>query len=360
MTASKAVHVPATAELERRYQRLLRGYPRSYRRAHGDEILTTLMDAAEPGRRRPTRADVVDLARGALRQRFRLPIGVSPVVTAVLAALVLGAIGAAASSWLAWQTAADLPAIGTARQIGATVLDAPRTATSVQRSDGGREIWPSVSVFYEPHRSDWTLASAQARLRAAGWTLGRVQQHAGVVGSSADGDETTGGDLTPLNGIDQVFDATRDGQVLRGSALTIITPEFERVMINVRISPAEPAWTPAAVAFGWLVGAVLGWLLAAWATYRLRARTLPSRLGALALSFTAIGLAAHPTTGLYATLSQLAFDNTTDIFRIAPPYRWVVTSPSAWLVMGTLIAGTGVLILAATGRPDTTQAATVA
>jgi hypothetical protein len=75
------------AALERRYRRLLRGYPRSYRRAHGDDLLTTLMDAAEPVRRRPTRADMVDLARGGLRQRFRLPMGVYPMVAAVLAAM---------------------------------------------------------------------------------------------------------------------------------------------------------------------------------------------------------------------------------------------------------------------------------
>ena len=37
--------------------------------------------------------DMVDLARGALRQRFRLPMGVYPVVAAVLAVLILGPVG---------------------------------------------------------------------------------------------------------------------------------------------------------------------------------------------------------------------------------------------------------------------------
>lgn len=114
-----------------------------------------------------------------------------------------------------------------------------------------------------------------------------------------------------------------------------------------------------AVAVGWLVGAVLGWLLTAWATYRLRRRPLPSRLAALILSVTAIGLAANPTIGLYATLSQRAF-KTIDIYGIAPPYRWVVSNPEAGLVMGTLIAGTGVLLLAATDWRGATQTATVA
>jgi hypothetical protein len=144
-----------------------------------------------------------------------------------------------------------------------------------------------------------------------------------------------------------------------GDALTITTPEKAAVLIRIRISPGEPAWAPVAVAVGWLVGAVLGWLLTAWATYRLRPRTLPSRLGALILSLTAIGLAADPTVGLYTTLSHLAF-STIDIGGIFPPYRWVVSSSAAWHVMGTLMAGAGILILAATGRQDTTQTATVA
>ncbi len=348
-TGTGMVHVPAHAELERWYQRLLWGYPRSYRQAHGDEILATLMDTAEPGRRRPTRADVVDLARGALRQRFRLPMGIAPVVAAVLAALILGAIGAASGSWLAWQTAAGLPSNGAARQLGAIVVGEPRTANTVNRNDGRREIWPSVNVFYDPHDSDWTLASAQARMRTAGWMPGRVQQ-------------TTGGAFArgkPLDSIHQVFEATRDGQILRGYTTTITTPGHENVIVHIRISPGEPGWAPVAVAVGWLVGAVLGWLLTAWATYRLRRRPLPSRLAALILSVTAIGLAANPTIGLYATLSQRAF-KTIDIYGIAPPYRWVVSNPEAGLVMGTLIAGTGVLLLAATGWRDATQTATVA
>jgi hypothetical protein len=352
VTASEAglVQVQAQAELERWYRRLLRAYPRSYRRAQGDDILATLMDAAEPGRSRPTRADVVDLARGALRQRFRLPMGVFPVVAAVLAALVLGAIGAASSSWLAWQTAANLPSNEAARQIGATVLGTPRPATTVNRNDGRRQNWPSVSVSYDPQQSDWTLASAHARLRAAGWTPGRVEQDVGTVGSSDDG---------PLEGMYQVFEAAHDGQVLQISALTITTPGHAGVLIHFNISAGEPAWAPVAVAVGWLVGAVLGWLLTAWAAYRLRRRALLSRLAALALSLIAIGLAAEPTIGLYTTLGHLAF-GTIDIYGIAPPYKWVVSSPATGLVLGTLLAGTGVLILAAAGRRDTTQTATLA
>jgi hypothetical protein len=348
------------AELERRYRRLLWAYPRSYRHAHGDDLLTTLMDAAEPGRSRPTRADVVDLARGALRQRFRLPLGVYPVVAALLAALILGAIGAASGSWLAWQTAADLPSNAAARQIGATVLGTPRTATTVSRNDGQREIWRSVSVFYDLERFDWTLASAQARLQAGGWTPGRVQQSdAGLVAGYVDDDPAGDVTPTPLDGINQTFGADRPHQVLRGSALTITTPGHENVLIQVSIFPREPALVSVAVVVGWCGGAMLGWLLTAWATYRLRSRWLPARLAALILGLSAIALAAHPTIGLYASLSQRVFSRI-DTIDTAPAYRWVVTSPAAGLVLGALLAGTGVLILAAAGRRDISRTATVA
>jgi hypothetical protein len=348
VTATGAVtsRPPAHTELERWYRRLLRAYPRSYRRTHGDEILATLMDAAEPARRRPTRTDVVDLARGALRQRFRLPLGVAPIVAAVLTALILGAVGAACGSWLAWQTAAELPSDAAATGIAATVLGGPQSPAGLDRAQGPRELWPAVTVNYEPHLSGWTLAEAQARLRAAGWTPGRVQRStAGVYA----GEES-------LDNFYQVFEATRDGYVLIGYALTITAPQAAGVDLRVSVRPAEPSWSPVAVALGWLAGAVAGWLLTGWASYRLRRRTLARRATVLMLGLTAVGLAAHPAIGLYVTLRQIAFGDA-DIYGVAPPYRWVVTTLPAGLIAGTLLAGVGILVLATTGRQRTARAA---
>lgn len=58
---------------------------------------------------------------------------------------------------------------------------------------------------------------------------------------------------------------------------------------------------------GWLAGALIGWLLTGWASYRLRRRALPVRAAAIVL-----GLAAHwavidATKGLYRRLGNLAF-----------------------------------------------------
>ncbi len=70
-------HMPArsgtsgTARLADRYRRLIAVYPTEYRRLRGEELIGTLLDAAAPGQRFPSPADVVDLTRGALRVRAR-------------------------------------------------------------------------------------------------------------------------------------------------------------------------------------------------------------------------------------------------------------------------------------------------
>ena len=55
--------------LERRCRRLLRAYPRWYRRQRGDEMLATLLEASKPGQRRPSARDVRALIMGGLRVR---------------------------------------------------------------------------------------------------------------------------------------------------------------------------------------------------------------------------------------------------------------------------------------------------
>ncbi len=55
--------------LERRYGRLLRAYPASYRRERGDEILSTLLEAASAGQGWPSLRDARALVMGGLRVR---------------------------------------------------------------------------------------------------------------------------------------------------------------------------------------------------------------------------------------------------------------------------------------------------
>jgi hypothetical protein len=96
--------------LERRFRRLLLAYPGRYRRRLGAEMVTTLLEMSGPGQDRPSRADVKDLIRGGLRQRFRLPAGRPlTILAAVLCAVIGGALGAAAGSWAGTLTFAGLP-----------------------------------------------------------------------------------------------------------------------------------------------------------------------------------------------------------------------------------------------------------
>jgi hypothetical protein len=57
--------------LERWYRRLLFAYPAGFRRERSDEVVSTLLSAAKPGRRAPSILDVVDLVVNGLRTRVR-------------------------------------------------------------------------------------------------------------------------------------------------------------------------------------------------------------------------------------------------------------------------------------------------
>ncbi len=75
----------ARAELEQRYRRLLRLYPREFRARRADEMLGVLMASAGKGRSRPTRSDVSDIVRGSLVMRLRGPRGGWPFTLAAFA-----------------------------------------------------------------------------------------------------------------------------------------------------------------------------------------------------------------------------------------------------------------------------------
>jgi hypothetical protein len=63
--------VSDSAELERRYRRLLACYPRAFRREHEHEILSVLMAGAPDGQQRPGLGEAADLIRSAIWMRLR-------------------------------------------------------------------------------------------------------------------------------------------------------------------------------------------------------------------------------------------------------------------------------------------------
>ena len=73
------------AELERRYRRLLRLYPREFRARRTDEMIGVLMASADDGQSRPARGDVRDIVRGSLLERLRGPRGGWPFALSAFA-----------------------------------------------------------------------------------------------------------------------------------------------------------------------------------------------------------------------------------------------------------------------------------
>jgi hypothetical protein len=58
--------------LARRYQALLRAYPKAWRDERGEEMLGTLLDAAEPGRRRPSAREAASIVGQGMLERLGL------------------------------------------------------------------------------------------------------------------------------------------------------------------------------------------------------------------------------------------------------------------------------------------------
>lgn len=236
-----------TPPLERRYRLLLRAYPAAYRRRHGDELITTLLDAAAPGRVRPSGRDVVDLLRGGLRQRFRLPVGKAQVAVAVFGALLFGALGAAAGSFLGWCTVAPLRPDAGALRVVDLALGEPYLG-AFNREDNWQSRAASLMPADPRYPAGWSLAAAEDRFTAAGWSIS----------------ETSGAYFTAGRG-DLRARVTGAGP---GTG-----------PVDVVIWLATPAAVPAGVAAGWLAGAVSGWLLAAWTAYALLGIRSWPRLG---------------------------------------------------------------------------------
>ena len=91
------------ARLELAYRRLLLAYPADYRNERGDELVSTLLASAPPGRRRPTIAEAFDLLYHGIRTRARItrrtltgPAAADELVHAAVVSLTVAAAVAVA------------------------------------------------------------------------------------------------------------------------------------------------------------------------------------------------------------------------------------------------------------------------
>jgi hypothetical protein len=122
----------ASADLERAYRRLVRFYPRSFRRENTEEIIAVLLATAREDQRRPSLPEAADLLRGAALMR----LGLSGCPRTVLYAVRLMYLGALAE--VALLAGVVLPA-------GAAVHQALATASSVVGADLTADV--TITVF---------------------------------------------------------------------------------------------------------------------------------------------------------------------------------------------------------------------
>lgn len=244
----------SNTSLENWYRRLMLAYPGAYRRRHGVEILTTLMETTDPDRRRPHRAEVTDLLFGGLRQRFRIPKGRPAVLlAAVLTTLAFAAFGAAAGSWLGERTFTTLPTTAQVDRLSDVIAGQPdgapdkRSSGPVLSSSTAEIIGGVTGPITMP---GWTVEKAQARLADQGWA---PRLHKPVEGTEL--------------GCSGEFVAARDNRLVlhadecRGEAGTYVKTEV--------FAERSSAYLPLTAA-GAVLGALVGWLLTAGVSYRMR------------------------------------------------------------------------------------------
>jgi hypothetical protein len=85
-----------SANLERRYRRLLVWYPAAFRREREAEMLGVLMDSARDGQQRVGLADAANLVMAALIMRLRAPAAAPRTVIAAIRLMYAGAAVSAA------------------------------------------------------------------------------------------------------------------------------------------------------------------------------------------------------------------------------------------------------------------------
>ncbi|GGN87636.1 hypothetical protein GCM10010112_70500 [Actinoplanes lobatus] len=311
MSASDWPHAEPT--LERVYRRLLHAYPRPYRRRHGAEIVTTLLEMAEPGQQRPRLADSWHLIASGLRQRFRLPHRPLAWAAAVLALLAGGAFGAAAGSWAAAQTLADLPGPAQTLALHQVAAGATGGQVSLNLTSGAPISGPeSFATTTFTTTTPWDTRQAQTRLAADGWRIGPPpQNHAR-------------------------FEAVRDGLTV----LVFGSSDATRTAVLTSTTALDNGWLRPLTVLGLLAGATAGWLIAAAVTQR---RSRPATVAALA-TFAALTL---PVWAVYdSTVATLLHPGHGFVAHTVlwPSYFWPVEP--IWL--NTACAFTGLALAAIT------------
>ncbi|MFG3702312.1 hypothetical protein ACGF5C_31155 [Micromonospora sp. NPDC047620] len=338
-------------DLERSYRRLLWAYPGFYRRERGLEILTTLLDAAEPGQVRPSRGEAAHLLVNGLRYRFVPPTWTGRIaagLVAIWAAVVLSGAGALAVWGFASPEEPDLaafsdelvgrPASSVDELPGDNLLDmayAYRTYGEFQDFaeegwDGGRPAPMGQSRVYEQVADTPTvLADAHQHVTSAGWRTGALSQ--GGANSRAG-----------VNSAHGVFWAYRDGVLLRVSGYD------NQTGVTVGAYPIEPSGVLAGAVAGFVIGLFVVWQGMTWMAHRVARTPLPTRRLILLLGLPA--LIACGVSTLDNVLSMVPDPNTASVLFAADymyPLANQIANPLAVSVIALALIGSLSLIAGA-------------
>ncbi|HEX5203321.1 MAG TPA: hypothetical protein VFW27_25605 [Actinoplanes sp.] len=311
------------------YRRLLWAYPRAYRQRHGAEIVTTLLDLAEAGRR-PGLGLRAHLVLCGLRQRFRLPAR-RPLawVAALLAAVALGAFGAAAGTWLGWRTAAAIPSDGELRALNAAMTGMPAPAAVYRERSAMKG--PGVLVRADG-TSDYSAARVRAALLADGWHITALEESDSATLANPPGGRAEGTpaivafeNLVPVPTKTVRYTARKGELKLEGSGDILVGGAELGVAGQARygteVWPEEAAAVRPSTVAGAVVGAIAGWLLAAAAAYRLRGGERGRRRLAAVLAAAGFAALAGPVSELYRDAYQVL------TYAHGSPYPYIVDGP---------------------------------
>jgi hypothetical protein len=155
-----------SGRLRRRYQRLLVTYPPAYRRAHGEEMISTLLEAAQPDQHLPAPRETASLLLGGLRTRARQAAMQSPrrlwtdgLHLGVLLIVLVNLGHALQSPFPLWIALGALGALAVLRGWTRTAL----IATTVAALAAARPLLPPVSLpWWLPGYGDWSMVARYA------------------------------------------------------------------------------------------------------------------------------------------------------------------------------------------------------
>ena len=149
-----------SGQLRRRYQRLLFTYPTDYRAAHGEEILSTLLEAARPTQRWPSWRESTSLLLGGLRLRARQAAKESPtrlwtdgLHLGVLLVVLVNLGHALQMQFPLWIALVAVGALAVLRGWGRTAL----AATAIAALAVARPLLPHIGLpWWLPGYGDWS------------------------------------------------------------------------------------------------------------------------------------------------------------------------------------------------------------